>query len=108
MASLLRARGAVPPAQDQNISHDDTLAGGAGGHAGTASGVYRSADGGGSWAPASSGLTNQFITALAIDPSNPAVLYAGTDGGLFKTTSGGSSWTELKRNTEERRASSGN
>jgi photosystem II stability/assembly factor-like uncharacterized protein len=31
---------------------------------------------------------------MAVDPSNPAVLYAGTFvGGLYKTTNGGASWT---------------
>ncbi len=34
------------------------------------------------------------ISALAIDPSNPATLYAGTSGGrVFKSTDGGKSWT---------------
>ena len=33
------------------------------------------------------------ITALAIDPVNPAILYAGTaGGGFFKSTNGGVSW----------------
>jgi photosystem II stability/assembly factor-like uncharacterized protein len=32
------------------------------------------------------------ITALAIDPANPSVLYAGRDDGLFKSTDGARSW----------------
>jgi photosystem II stability/assembly factor-like uncharacterized protein len=37
------------------------------------------------------------ITGLAVDPSQPSVLYAGTfDGGaLFKTANGGSSWSTV-------------
>ncbi len=29
------------------------------------------------------------ITALAVDPANPATLYAGTNGGVFKSADGG-------------------
>jgi len=36
------------------------------------------------------------ISALAIDPRNPLVVYAGAaDGGVWKTTDGGQSWTPL-------------
>ena len=53
-------------------------------------------------------LTTWFATSIAIDPQSPETLYAGTDGGLFKSTSGGLSWSELKRNNDARRSSSGN
>src|SRR5437588_8263800 len=34
-----------------------------------------------------------FIHSLAIDPTNPAIIYAGTDSsGVFKTTNAGKSW----------------
>jgi photosystem II stability/assembly factor-like uncharacterized protein len=50
------------------------------------SGVLTSTDGGTSWYPASSGLTNSFVQTLAIDPNMPTTLYAGTFGsGVFKT-----------------------
>ncbi len=33
------------------------------------------------------------ITALAIDPVTPSILYAGTDGGgVFKSANGGDNW----------------
>jgi photosystem II stability/assembly factor-like uncharacterized protein len=39
-------------------------------------------------------LGKETFYALAIDPTNPQVLYAGTDGdGVFKTTDGGASWS---------------
>ena len=58
-------------------------------------GVFKSLNGGGSWAPANAGLTglSAYINALAIDPATPATVYAGTDAGVFKTVNGGGSWT---------------
>lgn len=36
------------------------------------------------------------VLALAVNPSNPDIIYAGTNGGgIWKTTSGGSSWNAL-------------
>jgi photosystem II stability/assembly factor-like uncharacterized protein len=51
-------------------------------YAGTLNGVYRSTDGGNRWTPYSEGL-DDFVTALAIDPSGLR-LYAGTyAGGVY-------------------------
>ena len=59
-----------------------------------ASAVIKSSNGGLAWAAANAGLPRSIVTALAIDPSNPAVLYAGTStGGVFKTANGGLTWT---------------
>jgi len=58
-------------------------------------GVVRSADGGQTWTPASSGLTSTRVLALATDPTSMQTLYAGTDAGLFKTTDGGAAWAKL-------------
>ena len=59
-------------------------------------GVYKSADGGGSWKPVVAGLTNLKVFALAIDPQTPTTIYAGTyGGGVFKSTNGGGTWTPL-------------
>jgi photosystem II stability/assembly factor-like uncharacterized protein len=59
-------------------------------------GVFKSSNGGTSWAPVNSGLTVPYIHALAIDPSNPATVYAGTSGGgVFKSADGGTSWTPV-------------
>jgi hypothetical protein len=55
--------------------------------------VTKTTDGGGQWSDMSVGLTTSFISALTIDPRNPATLYAGTRDGVFKTTNRGALWT---------------
>lgn len=69
-------------------------------------GIARSDDGGRSWVPSSHGLHASFVTALAADPSDVAVLYAGTGtrearygpvapgpvGALLRSLDGGRSW----------------
>jgi photosystem II stability/assembly factor-like uncharacterized protein len=51
-------------------------------------------------------MANLAVSTLAIDPTNPNVLYAGTGegfynpdslrgAGIFKTTDGGATWTQL-------------
>lgn len=56
--------------------------------------------GGGSWrqlSPLPSDTCGDYITALAMDPSDPEVLYAGTDSALYKSTDGGDSWRAVPR-----------
>ncbi len=64
-------------------------------YAGTGSpGIFKSSDGGSTWAAANSGLFAVGINTLAIDPQNPRTLYAGVSGaGLLKSTDGGASWS---------------
>ena len=70
----------------------DSRAGG-GVYVGTYGGVFRSTNGGSNWAASNAGLTNINITAIAIDPLTPSILYAGTSySGMFKSTDGGASW----------------
>jgi len=69
-------------------------------------GVFKTTDGGASWSPVNTGLTDNSVEALAIDPTAPATLYAGTrNNGVFKTTDGGASWgavnTGLTHNSVE-------
>jgi photosystem II stability/assembly factor-like uncharacterized protein len=61
-------------------------------------GVFVSIDNGNSWSPANDGLTQDAdVSALAVDPSNPQMVFAATTNhGLLKTTDGGQSWTTLK------------
>ncbi|MGA7993241.1 MAG: hypothetical protein WCC53_17575 [Thermoanaerobaculia bacterium] len=77
-------------------------------YAGTAGGVFKSTDSGGTWAASSKRLPilvdsqrprrldeieSVSVTALAIDPATPATLFAGTDGGgVFKSTDSGGIW----------------
>ena len=61
-------------------------------------GVFKSTDGGGSWSPINSGLTNTNIGSLTIDPSNSQTIYAAVyygEGGLFKSINGGGSWSAV-------------
>lgn len=76
-------------------------------------GIYKTIDGGKTWRKLAKGLPDDGRTGasdLAIDPSNPDVLYAGMwerlreehtftsggpNGGVFKSTDGGESWSRL-------------
>ncbi|HMF08571.1 MAG TPA: hypothetical protein VKJ00_05505, partial [Thermoanaerobaculia bacterium] len=56
--------------------------------------LFKSIDGGQSWAPADGGLPPTMVMALAIDPLSPATIYAATQStGVFKSVDGGQSWT---------------
>jgi photosystem II stability/assembly factor-like uncharacterized protein len=76
-------------------------------------GVFRSTDGGATWEKILSRDEHTGAVNLAVDPSNPRIMYAalwqvrrypwalesgGPGSGLFKTTDGGDSWTEITRN----------
>lgn len=63
------------------------------------SGIFKSVDGGRTWAQMSKGLTDTTVNVLWIDPSNPGALLAGTEyGGLFRTTNGGQAWMQVSPN----------
>ncbi len=77
-------------------------------------GVFRSKDGGKTWAKVLYKSNKAGAIDLTIDPSNPNVLYAsiwevnrkpwvfesgGADSGLYKSTDGGDTWKEITRNT---------
>ena len=62
-------------------------------------GVYKSTDGGATWVPANQGMIDYPITALAVDPANPQIVYAGGfKGELFKSADGGQTWRDLTAN----------
>ena len=57
-------------------------------------GIFRSADGGGTWTSSNSGLDDPDIRSLAIQPKNRLLLYAGTTArGIFRSVDGGMSWS---------------
>lgn len=63
--------------------------------------VYKSTDGGASWAVAGSGLAGQDIRALLIDPDNSLRVFAASGGsslnpgGVFVSEDGGASWNSI-------------
>ncbi len=65
-------------------------------------GVFRSTDAGVTWTHLTNGLPALCATDLAMDPTNPNVLYAGIGrifgdptNGIYKSTDGGESWSKL-------------
>jgi uncharacterized protein (TIGR03437 family) len=60
--------------------------------------VYRSTDGGQSWLLLS--IQNQEVSAFALAPSQPNVIYAtqAFTGPVFRSTDGGSTWTAAAKN----------
>lgn len=61
-------------------------------------GIYRSTDGGATWAPANdASIANLGFASIAVNPADPQIVYAGSygGGGIFKTTDGGTSWSPV-------------
>jgi photosystem II stability/assembly factor-like uncharacterized protein len=55
--------------------------------------IYKSTDGGESWAVCYSGEAWEYVSILAIDPQNTATIFAGTESiGLIKSMDGGATW----------------
>lgn len=63
---------------------------------GTTSGLFVSTNGGAAWTKVAGFTSASAVYALAVDSTNPAVMYAGTEGdGAFKTSNGGTTWTPV-------------
>jgi uncharacterized repeat protein (TIGR01451 family) len=59
-------------------------------------GMTKSGNGANSWFSSNSGMTSSSVLSLAIDPSNPSVVFAGSNGGgVLKSTNGGVNWTAI-------------
>jgi hypothetical protein len=56
--------------------------------------VYKTTNGGTSWSAISASLSGQYVSTIAVAPSNPQVIYVGfeNNGQVSKTTNGGTSW----------------
>ncbi|MBI3943388.1 MAG: CHRD domain-containing protein [Chloroflexi bacterium] len=57
--------------------------------------VFKTTDGGHTWANISGNLPDIPVNALILDASDPNTLYAGTDVGPMITTNGGTTWSVL-------------
>jgi photosystem II stability/assembly factor-like uncharacterized protein len=80
------ARTLVIDPSDANIMYAGT----------TASGVYKSTDGGWTFTPANKGMLDYGISVLAINPADSKIVYAGgSSGELFKSTDAGQIWVDL-------------
>lgn len=56
--------------------------------------VFKTTNGGTSWAVSSSGLSS-IVSQIVIDPATPATLYALGAPGIYKSTNGGTSWSPI-------------
>ena len=71
-------------------------------------GVFRSSDGGRTWQPINTGITNLTMGSSApviIDPTNPLTLYVGSDGGggVFESLDGGDHWFAVNSGIDDLR-----
>jgi len=74
-------------------------------------GIWKTTNGGQHWFPLNDFLPSLAISCMAMDPSNPNVLYAGTGesagsqsyapgAGIFKSMDGGETWFQLTSTTD--------
>jgi photosystem II stability/assembly factor-like uncharacterized protein len=57
-------------------------------------GIYKSVNGGATWAFSSRGIFEEFASAMAYDPAAPGVLWAVSQTRLWRSADGGADWTE--------------
>lgn len=81
-----------------NNSNPSTIYAGCSGWFGPASatGIYKTTNGGLNWTPSNTGLSDPAVTAIWLNQSNPNVLVAGTlNTGLFRSTDAGTTWKAI-------------
>jgi hypothetical protein len=57
--------------------------------------VYKTVDGGLTWAASATGLPPFAAQVIRVDPTDPNVLYCGTDVGVYRSTDQGGSWSKF-------------
>lgn len=65
--------------------------------------VHKSTDGGQTWQDMTPGtalnrVVHPDMHAIALDPTNPDIVWIGNDGGLFRSTNGGQTWEQRNGN----------
>jgi hypothetical protein len=58
--------------------------------------IYKSTDGGASWAATAGELHKRLVDTLVADPNDERSLMVGTNEGAFRTADGGASWTTVQ------------
>ena len=65
-------------------------------YAATTVGAFYTKDAGREWEERMNGMKEvHIVTAIAINPKDPAVLYGGTTGGMYRTEDGATTWTKI-------------
>lgn len=59
-------------------------------------GLYKSTNGGSSWASSSRGLFGLFVQSIAVNPQDPATLWVIANTVLFKSTDRGQTWARIR------------
>ncbi len=57
--------------------------------------VFRSLNGGTSWADRSGNLPDIPVNAIVVDPKDTTRVFAGADNGVYRTTNSGTRWTDF-------------
>jgi len=63
--------------------------------------IYRTTDGGQTWARADAGMPAGHVREFILDPGTTGTVYLGHDDGVFKTTDGGDTWRSTSLQSKE-------
>ena len=64
--------------------------------------IYKTRDGGQTWANLSQGMSHSRVIAMTIDPAYPATVYAGTKGdAVYKSYDGGQRWASMRSGLDD-------
>lgn len=65
-------------------------------------GVFKSTNGGETWTEQNNGLIEDWVYSLAIDPTNPSIIYAALHTqGISKSTDGAATWTTINSGLDD-------
>jgi PKD repeat protein/photosystem II stability/assembly factor-like uncharacterized protein len=59
-------------------------------------GVFKSMDGGLTWAQSNTGMGNTTVGRMIQHPTNHELIYAATGSGIYKSTNTGANWSQIK------------